>query len=460
MSAFNDPMLERNPFAHSSYRDYVEERTVEKDNKIAGLRNIVLGAFAALLLINIFSTLFLSGLYTVDEEGYFINRPGKVDITPKDGGVSDSDSAEPVVKGTSAYWNIVPPVGDCASIIQKYITYERGVMSPDEVILSFTGDCTLGTWPESSNETNYNRIYADSGSPTYSFDNVRSLFANDDYTYINLETTLTTSNDRFKDKTYNFKGDPAWAKDMLKASGIDGCNISNNHSWDYQQSGYDETVRVCEEAGMDVGDQDRIIQRNIEGINFVFIQGCYIFEKVQLSNYKYGEKLTELIISEIKEYKRADNIVVVSCHWGLERKQMPNYEQWDPARAFVDAGADIVIGHHPHTVESVELYNGHYIFYSIGNFAFGGKATTDEINRMSLIVRPRFALRDGKAELTGVLVVPCYTTSAKNIETNDYRPRPLCGQEAKSMQYEVEAFSEYVKYGVDSIEMPTAAFTE
>lgn len=458
MSDFRDPLLERNPFAFNSYRDYVKEQRRNNDIQIAKYRNVAIMAVVALLVINCMCTLFLSGLYTVDEEGYFINRPGKVELHNNDQDVVSAADAQAAPSVNSAYGRVVKAEGDYAWLVNKFITYERGVMSADEVVMSFTGDCTIGTWPESSNLTNYNAVFEKAGSPTYSFDNMKYFFANDDYTYINLETTLTASTKRYKEKTYNFKGDPGWAQTMIKNSFVDGCDLANNHSFDYEQEGYDETIQVVEAAGMDIGDQDTVITLDLNGLEVVILSCNYIYEKVQLPQYLWGDELTAHVKEQIKQYKRPDNIVIVCCHWGLERQQTPDYSQFNPGREFIDEGADLIIGNHPHTIQSVEYYNGKFIFYSLGNFAFGGKATTDEVNRISLVVRPRFALRDGVAQLTGVLIVPCYTTSAEDIRENDYKPRPLYGEEARKLMEQVKSFAAYMRYGTDSLEFPTANF--
>ncbi|MBQ4313799.1 MAG: CapA family protein, partial [Clostridia bacterium] len=349
-----------------------------------------------------------------------------------------------------------------AEAIDRFLAYERGVKQPDEVVFSFVGDCTLGTWPAASADTNYNTLYEKSGSPTYSFDIVKPLFESDDYSYVNLETTLTTSTKMIENKTYNFKGDMAWAKDMIAASGIDGCNLANNHCYDWGEQSYHDTVTAVKESGMDVGDEDNVIVKKINGVEVVLISCNFIHN----GNYTYtdgrkkvyGDELITSISAQIKERKREDNIVVVNCHWGIEREQKPEEEQTTAARRFVDEGADLIIGHHPHTLQSVELYNDAYIFYSIGNFAFGGKGTTDEVNRISLMVRPRFALRDGKAQVTGILIVPCYTTSAPDVGINNYQPRPLWGSEAQALLDKTLTLSKDMKYGVTELVFPTVEF--
>lgn len=376
-------------------------------------------------------------------------------LPPTTSPVSETQPTQPEVIDTgTAFSRIFPGTDTYGSQIDQFIEFERSMMQMDEVVMSFVGDCTLGTWPESSKKINYNSVYSASGSPTYSFDKVKSFFQNDDYTYINLETTLTTSTRKLTGKAYNFKGDPAWAKDMIAASFIEGCNLANNHSFDWSQSGYDETINVVQEAGMQVGDESLPITTTIGNVEVVLLSGNYIYPAG--GSQRYGDDLTNYLVELIKQYKRENNIVIVNCHWGIELEPTPNSNQTGPARKFIDAGADMVIGHHPHTAQGIEEYNGKLIFYSLGNFAFGGKGTTSDLNRLSMIVRPRFALRDGKAIMTGCLVVPCYTTSAKNITVNNYQPIPLFGEDAALLQSKYLALSAKLTYGISELNCPTA----
>ena len=368
-------------------------------------------------------------------------------------------TTEPPIDTGTAYSHVLPATGAYAEGIDRYIRYERSQMKMDEVVFSFVGDCTIGTWPESTKGINYNAIYEKSGSETYSFDLVKSFFENDDYSYINLETTLTKASSRLdKGFSYNFKGDPEWARTMLAASGVDGCNLANNHSYDWKSRGYEETQEVVREAGMDIGTQNSAVFTNFNGLEVVLLSANYITTSYN-PNEVFGDELTELMIKQIQQFKRDSNIVVVNCHWGLERKNIPNEEQTVPAHKFVDAGADLVIGHHPHTLQGVECYKGKYIFYSIGNFAFGGKATTDEVNRISIMVRPRFALRDGRATVTGICVVPCYTTSAADLEENNYQPMPVFGATANRIYSQLREYSNELAYPA-SVSCPSVDFEE
>jgi len=447
---------QRNAYARSTYYEDLREQRRVRGEKQKAQKTAIVVCIMSLLFLNtlwlLVSTGIIDSAIKPQEEGQDIflsdNETGLT--------VGDTQPTDPPEVINTAYGRVVPAEGDYATLIDQFILRERTMMKKDEVVLTFTGDCTLGTWPSSSNKTNYNAIYNAAGSPTYSFDHVKSLFMNDDYTYINLETTLTEAK-KASEQTYAFKGSPSWAQDMIANSGVDGCNIANNHHYDWLEQGYTDTINNVLNAGMDVGDEDHIIVKNIEGLEIVLISGNIIWPTGRGAIID-GEKLTERLCEQVKQHKRQDNIVIVNAHWGLERQNFCNYEQYEPARDFIEAGADLVVGHHPHTLQGVEVYNGKYIFYSLGNFAFGGKASTDKVNRVSMMLRPRFALRDGTAIMTGLCVVPCYTTSAENLEINNYKPYPLNGEEAKELAQDLLDYSAGLKYGLkDPLDCPTSS---
>lgn len=433
---------------------YSDNYTKRNHNSTAGAGRWSVVAAACLLAINILLTVL--GV-TVPGE----NVSGQ-DVAVKDPVASSTDVQQPappeeVELPDTAYAKIVPAQGDYSDLIDRFISYERSQMRDDEIVLSFTGDCTLGTWPTSNAKTNYTAVFNEAGSPTYSFDNVKSLFFNDDYTYINLETTLTDSKTVSQQK-YAFKGSPDWGSTMIAPSGVEGCNIANNHHYDWLEEGYTDTIDSVTSAGMDVGNEDHVIVTTCGDVEIVLISGNYIWPTGRGKTID-ADTLTATLCEQIKQYKRQDNVVIVNAHWGLERQNYCNGSQVSSAHALVDAGADLVVGHHPHTLQGAEYYNGKYIFYSLGNFAFGGKGTTDEVNRMAVILRPRFALRDGSAQLTGLSIVPCYTTSSSNVDINNYQPRPLSGDEAAKIADKLIKYSSELKYGISSrIDCPTAEY--
>jgi len=275
-------------------------------------RSIFIIGIAAVMLLNAIILVVLGNNKNNNapiDQTYFEKEISQTDsVTASD---NTEQTAEPETQNVEerkdgAFNNIIPAEGEYADIIDEFIKCERSAMENDEKIITFVGDCTLGTWPSSYPKTNYTDVYNASGSPTYSFDNVKSFFVNDDFTYINLETTLTTSEDKARSQYFNFKGSPSWAKDMIAASGVDGCNLANNHAYDWGESGYLETVKSIEEAGMQAGDEELVIETQLGNINLILISCNYIYPCGGRDKL-FGDDLTDYVVSLVEKHKKQKN---------------------------------------------------------------------------------------------------------------------------------------------------------
>ena len=162
---------------------------------------------------------------------------------------------------------------------------------------------------------------------------------------------------------------PSEAVLALSRFGFDVVNIANNHILDYGQDGQEETIRFLSEAGIGASDEEHLVVIDREGIRFGFIG----FNRIgQWENFPV---LTdEEVLSRITESKSRVDVLIVSLHWGEEEKPQ-NKNQIDLGRAAVGAGADIIIGTHPHITQPTEKYGESVIFYSLGNFVFDQKQT-------------------------------------------------------------------------------------
>lgn len=157
---------------------------------------------------------------------------------------------------------------------------------------------------------------------------------------------------------------------FLKESGFDVLSIANNHSLDRGWPGRDNTIRALEEAGVGwCGHPTEAAPESVyygsdglfNGIKFAFV--CFQDVSHRLNR--------EAALDLIAEVSAKVDFLIVSVHWGHEYRHSPDHRlQVEPGRAFVDAGADLVIGHHPHVVQTFEIYNDRFIFYSLGNFVF------------------------------------------------------------------------------------------
>jgi poly-gamma-glutamate synthesis protein (capsule biosynthesis protein) len=198
----------------------------------------------------------------------------------------------------------------------------------------------------------------------YPFKNIERFLAGNDLTMANLEGSFTDFLPRPLDpNNATFTFDPALVPGIKKL-GFNIFSLANNHSQDYGPAGIAQSQANLDKNGIDhFGDfmnNGKIsIIENIRGIKIGFV-GYNEF-----SNTDIG-----MITQEIKEVKRQSDFTVVFAHWGIEYQTNFSQPQQDRAHQFIDAGADIVLGVHPHVVQPIEIYKGKLIFYSLGNFVF------------------------------------------------------------------------------------------
>lgn len=198
-----------------------------------------------------------------------------------------------------------------------------------------------------------------------SFEKVKSIFEGTDLAIGNLEGTIT-ANPSVSVKDFSvlrFTFEPTVASE-LKKLGFSGFSLANNHSLDFGQDGFIETQANISQAGLfsfGSPSNDVNLSEDIE------IQG----QKICFVGYHglYKES-TSPVVNEIQAIRSQCDYVTIFAHWGTEYTDVPTAAQRREGRAFIDAGADLVIGSHPHVVEPVEIYKGKAIFYSLGNFIF------------------------------------------------------------------------------------------
>ena len=243
--------------------------------------------------------------------------------------------------------------------------------APESVTLTvtFAGDCTLGTDINYENERSFNsRWQAEEGDATYFLRNVADLFGSDDLTVVNMEGALTEGGER-ADKKFAFRGKPEYAK-ILSSASVEAATLANNHSQDYGQTGYDDTIAALDAEGVQSFGYDRIAYLDVKGVKVALI-GSY-FPEDSAENTK---EMTDNIAAARAE---GAQLVIVYVHWGQEHEYDITEGQQTAGRAAIDAGADLVVGSHPHVVQGWEVYQGRYLVYSLGNFCFGGNTNPDD----------------------------------------------------------------------------------
>ena len=304
---------------------------------------------------------------------------------------------------------------------------------PAEILLSFTGDCILGTDEFFAWDTGLPAYYDLYGSE-YFLKNVRSIFEEDDLTIVNMEGTLTEETTRV-DKQFAFKGDPEYVK-ILTSSSVEAANVANNHSHDYGEKSFQDTVQTLEENGIKTFGYDDVAVLEVKGIR-VGMFGIY-----ELDDHLERIPQVKQDIAKLKDQNV--DIIVAVFHWSNELVTVPDENQVTLAHLAIDEGADVVVGHHPHVVQGIDEYKGKTIAYSLGNFCFGGNTHPTEMD--TFIFQQKFIL-DGKRNITGseYKVIPCRVSSETTY--NNYQPTPLMGEEAKETMDKIEERSQEINNG-------------
>lgn len=296
---------------------------------------------------------------------------------------------------------------------------------------TFAGDCTLGTDVNFSSDTSFNTKYEAVDDPSYFLANVADIFKNDDLTVVNMEGTLTTSSTR-QDKTFAFKGPADYAQILVKGN-VETASLANNHSRDYGEQSYTDTISALENAGIGTFGYDRIDYREVNGVKVALI-GTY-----ELAKHLDIQDELKQNIKTAKE--NGAQLVAVYFHWGTEKETVPDETQIQLGHIAVDEGADLVIGSHPHVIQGYEKYNGRYIVYSLGNFCFGGNPNPSDKDCM--IFQQTFTVTGNDvATDDNINVIPCSISSVSN--SNNYQPTPATGDEKTRIEAKIKKSSDSI----------------
>ncbi len=217
----------------------------------------------------------------------------------------------------------------------------------------------------------------------YPFRETSRLLTAADITAGNLETAITERGTAELNKEYTYRG-PKEALVPIKEAGFDFLSLANNHTMDYGWEGLSDTMDALDEAGIQRAgsgndDVEAFTPAYVEGNgkNVAFVSLTQVVPKVEWKADRSHPGLAEAYsferaVAAVKEARGHADVVVVMVHWGKEREDMPVRQQQALARALVDAGADLVVGSHPHVLQGFESYKGKWIAYSLGNFVFPG----------------------------------------------------------------------------------------
>lgn len=281
----------------------------------------------------------------------------------------------------------------------------------DSATVSFVGDCSIGDSIQYKKAVSSYHTCIDQNGYDWPFSLVKDVLAADDLTVANLEVVFTART-QHTDKMYNLVADADHVA-VLNAGSIELVNTVNNHSMDFGRAGYQDSLATLEAAGVDsfgsiyAGREDGfdlLGVRDVNGIRFGFIGFSYPQEADQK---RIADRIATL-------REQGCDVVVVSLHWGRETHPTPTTGQMTYAKKILDAGADMIWGHHPHVLQPIQFYGGKPILYSTGNFTFG---TMSNVDPATGIFQLTYQKEEGRVQLTELSVVPCQTQRSP-----DFRP--------------------------------------
>ncbi len=380
-----------------------------------------------------------------DGEGYIMQRfltrvePGTEDPTLR---------PEPEPAPTEEpYLPIEEEVYIPSSYLNTRAAFPKEAGEARKVLLSFIGDVTLGCNEDDHRNARSITSYVKRYGYDYPFRKVKYILEQDDLTIANLEGTFhsdSTGLTAATKKAYNFRAAPDFVE-ILKQGSVEAAALGNNHSGDYGAPGFTETVAVLEESGIEwfgntaYGARGCVYDFNGVRVGFV---SCYVSFWV----INGGANIPQINATIDDVLAQDVDVFIAYMHGGVEYDAKHDDHQERFARFFISKGADIVIGSHPHRLQGCEMIDGVPVFYSLGNFVFGGNTKFynkrhNTYIRHTAILQCALSFDDG-GEYLGCRfnVIPCRL--GVDPVVNQYQPFPVTGEDAdlcvKEMQVDTD----------------------
>ena len=282
------------------------------------------------------------------------------------------------------------------------------------ITITGTGDFTIGGDSRKSADIFDDELQKQGGDINFTMRNVRDILLADDLTIVNFEGTLTDSTyvpSSKKENQFLFSAPPSYVS-MLSDNGVEAAALENNHIMDHGEDAYEDTKNALTDAG--------IVYSNSTEAGVIEVKGVEIAMLSYLCIDRY-ESLWDKVPADIQAAKEKYPIVICNFHWGNEKDYSPTKNQIKMGRLAVDAGADLVLGHHSHRLNPIEQYKGVYICYSLGNFCFAGNSKPSDMS--SFMFQTRFRVKDGVVSNEGFRIIPIRISS--RTDYNDFTPTPL-----------------------------------
>lgn len=267
------------------------------------------------------------------------------------------------------------------------VSTETETVTDKDTVLVFAGDILLGdrTLP----------LYQSSGIDGILSPDLLNLMQNADICMVNEEFPFSTRGEQAPDKQFTFRTDPIYVS-AFTDMGIDIVTLANNHVLDYGTEALLDTFDTLDSAGIPYVGAGENAERakkphyiEANGLTFGFLAASRVWpvaswEATDTNPGCFGTYDPAKLIEAIKEARDDCDFLTVYVHWGIERQNYPEDYQVNMAQMYIDAGADLVIGSHPHCLQGIEYFNGKPVFYSLGNYIFG--QTTDKTAAIKVTV--------------------------------------------------------------------------
>ncbi|MCL1986837.1 MAG: CapA family protein [Firmicutes bacterium] len=296
------------------------------------------------------------------------------------------------------------------------------------ITISAAGDITLGGDVRGNGYHRFMQQFEQNG---YAFflANVRDIFYNSDLSIVNFEGTLTDLEES-ADKQYVFRAPPHFAR-ILTEGAVSAVSLANNHTLDYLETGYSDTISALNSENIPFFGNSHNTIIEVNGVN-IGLFGFRIWD-----NSQFNKNRITAAIDDLKN--RGANLVIAYYHWGVERENIANATQREIAHHTVNAGANLVLGSHPHVIQGIEHYNGVNVVYSLANFSFGGNANPSD--KDTFIFQQTFTFIDGELQKDNETnIIPALVSSVEN--TNNFQPTPATGANAERILERLRKYSE------------------
>lgn len=299
----------------------------------------------------------------------------------------------------------------------------------EEIVINAVGDTMLaGRWTSAIKKNGYD----------FPFAGVRAILAGADINLANMESPISASGTEYRGKQFRFRSEPELAP-ALRRAGFNLVTLANNHSMDFGGRALTETMKNLEVAGIawigageNLAEARKMALYNIKGRKIAFLG----YSLTQPTEFFAGQQrpgtapgYAKLVEADVTSARGQADYVIVSFHWGKEGNGKAQAYQRNVAHKAIEAGADVIIGHHPHVLQGVERYKGGIIFYSLGNFAFASKSPTADV---AALVRLRLDNAVREAE-----IVPLDVLNSRV----RFQPQPVSGKRADNIINRMNALS-------------------